>query len=59
MSERIREVYEFTKKRLEKAIGFFDEGDIEDSIQNIWSVFENCINLLKCKKSHSTDFNQW
>jgi len=53
MSKKIIEVYEFTKKRLEKAISFFNEGDIEDSVQNIWSVFENCINILKDFKNHT------
>jgi len=32
---------------------FFNEGDVEDSVQNIWSVFENCINLLKDIKNHA------
>ena len=53
MSKRIKSVYEFTKKRLEKANQFFEEGDVEDCIQNIWSVFENCINLLKDSTDHA------
>ena len=52
MSKKIIEVYEFTKKRLDKAIEFFNEGDIEDCVQNIWSVFENCINIIKDFKNH-------
>jgi hypothetical protein len=45
---RIEKQYELVKKQVEKAPKLFEDKDmLPEAIQNIFSIFENCANLIK------------
>jgi len=52
MFERAKENFEFTRKKLGHARQYFNEGDLAESIHYIWTVFENCINIVKDVKNN-------
>ncbi len=52
MFERAKENFEFTRKKLEHAKSYFNEGDLAESVHYIWIIFENCINVVKDIKNN-------
>src|SRR3989344_1007186 len=50
MFERAKSNLEFTRKKLEKAKEEFSKNDLTETIHYIWTVFENCINVIKDAK---------
>ncbi|MEK6974522.1 MAG: hypothetical protein AABW41_04785 [Nanoarchaeota archaeon] len=50
MFERAKNNLEFTRKKLEKAKEEFDNGELTETIHYVWTVFENCINIIKDAK---------
>ena len=47
MPERVVEVRELTRRKLELALRFFSEGDMAETIHYVWVVFENSLNIVK------------
>ncbi len=52
MFERAKSNLEFTRKKLDKAKEEFSKNEIAEAVHYIWTVFENCINVIKDAKNN-------
>lgn len=52
MSEKAKKVLELANSQCKKAKKAFDENNLNDSVNYIWAVFENCLNIIKDIKNN-------
>lgn len=52
MFERAKRNLEFTRKKLDKAKEEFGKNEMAEAVHYIWTVFENCINVIKDAKNN-------
>lgn len=56
MNERAISMFEKVKKQMQFAKDFFNKDELDESIHYIWTVFENCLNIIKDVKNNKPLF---